>query len=546
MRIDLSPSALRRKILDMPTERAIALGRFALALTCVAAVWISPPSQSGARQSLWLILAFYVVFAGALILAPRLPLKRLGALLEQGIDITATGFLIFFTDGSASAFFSLFMFNLIVSLLRWNWRGALATAAITASSLLLLPARFTMTDDGLVLLDADLSRVIALGGLLIICGAMLAYLGAHRERSRRRFEQLASWPMMRQLADTSESPAESLGHVAMMLQAPRILLVWEEPEEPVRQICLWDGGRIEREQVGPDVFGALVRPGTPNVTFWTERDDQGALDPGLRERYGITRVLTAGFERPRCSGRIFVLDRWTWSEEDSAVVELITERVGIDLEERIARRQLDSALVSQERMRLGRDLHDGLLQDLAAANIQLKLISDGVPAEFRERLANVRGILTGETVRVRDFVEESRFPTTVSASIPVLGQLRRRVAVLVTQWNCAIDVTVEPPGMTLPVFTVSQLEHVLSEATSNAVRHGGASRVSLDLACRGKGIALRICDNGCGFKAADGPFRAGQPITVPLSLRSRIEELGGRLRVSNIADGAELTIDVPL
>lgn len=544
MRIEFYPSVLRRKILDMPTERAIAFGRFAIVLTCVAAVWVSPP-QEGARTGLMLVLCAYAIFAGVLALEPRLAPRSTGALLEHGVDIAVTGLLIFLTEGSASAFFSLFMFNLIVSLLRWNWRGALATAAITASSLLLLPARFQVTDNGLVLLNADLSRVIALGGSLVVCGMMLAYLGAHRERSRRRFEQLASWPTLTQRAGASPAPLEALGHIAMMLQAPRVLLVWEEAEEPVRQICLWDGGRVEREQVSPDVYGPLNRPGMPDVAFWTDSGGQGNLDPGLRERYGINRVLTAGFERSQCSGRLFVLDHWTWSEEDAALTELITERVTLDLEEHITRRRLNAALVSQERMRLGRDLHDGLLQDLAAANIQLKLVADRVPADLKDRIDTVRTILKGETDRVRKFVEDHRYLTTMPENMPVLDQLHRRAGALAAQWKCAIDVAVHPSGAVLPVFTVRQVEHVLGEATSNAVRHGGASRVSFDLSDCANAVLIRIKDNGRGFTAADGIFRPGHLVTTPLSLTSRVEELGGSLKVANGSEGVDIEIDIP-
>lgn len=543
--LKLNPSALRRRILDMPTERAIALGRLALVLTCVVAVWVSPPPQHDVRMSLWLVLGFYTIFAGALVFGLRLGSRSTGALIEQGVDILVTGFLILSTQGSASAFFSLFMFNLIVSLLRWNWRGTLATAAITASSLMLLPARFQVTEEGLVLLDADLSRVIALGGSLVICGMMLAYLGAHRERSRRRFEQLAAWPIPAQ-REVSLAPAEALGHVAMMLQAPRVLLIWEEAEEPVRQVCLWDGGRIEHSQVSPDVYGPLAQPSEPGVVFCTE-ENQSGLDADLRERYSIGRVLTASFQRPRCSGLLLVLDFWTWSVEDAALTELITERIALDLEEQIVRRQVEAALLSQERMRLGRDLHDGLLQDLAAANIHLKLIADRVPTDLKNQIDTVRSILVGETDRVRTFVENNRRADSPSLA-PIQSRLRERADILATQWGCTVDVHVDPPETKLPVLIIEQLEHIVGEATSNAVRHGRASQVLVVFIAEGATFALRITDNGCGFDGRRGSASAElgstQPV-APYSLASRVKEMGGRLQVADTPAGAAIEINLP-
>ena len=544
--IDLSVGAIRRKLLDLPTERAIALGRLAVVGTCFLAVGISPPSQPGASETVYSILTAYAAIAAVLALLPRQVLPPFGTFVEQGFDIGITGALIFFTEGSASAFFSLYMFSLISGLLRWNWRGALMIAIVTASSLLLLPARFTVTPQGLVLLDADLSRAIALGGLLLICGAMLAYLGAHRERSRRRFQQLAAWPRFEPGPDPLQLPPETFAHAAMILQAPRMLLVWEETEEPFRHLCLWHEGRLDVDQVGSDVFGDLVESNEAEAVSWTGRHGDPLAHPDLIERYGIRSALTAGFERASCSGRVFALDRWMWSEEDLPLIALMAERFARDLDERIARRQVDAALVNQERMRLGRDLHDGLLQDLAAADIQLKLVSDRVPADCRPQIATVRQILIGETGRVRSFVEDNRVGSSIASGIAVLEQLRRRARFLMAQWGCDIAVAAEPPDLTLPLYASRQLEHVLSEAASNAVRHGHATHLAFDLLAEDGTVNLLISDNGLGFGKGVAPIGEDETLTPPLSLRSRVEELRGQIEVRDTETGAELQVSFPI
>ena len=189
----LRPSTLRRWLIELPVDRAIALARILLALTCIAGVAIHPPPGEQPLFIATIILVAYFVYSVILALIWIQP----GAWFyyaQHCIDIATTSALIYLTEGSASAFFTLFVFSLVTGVLRWNWRGALTTSIILAIVLLLLPSEFQVTPTGLQIVDADLSRAVVRAGFLVVCGAMLAYLGAHRERSRRRFAQLAAWP----------------------------------------------------------------------------------------------------------------------------------------------------------------------------------------------------------------------------------------------------------------------------------------------------------------------------------------------------------------
>jgi signal transduction histidine kinase len=79
----------------------------------------------------------------------------------------------------------------------------------------------------------------------------------------------------------------------------------------------------------------------------------------------------------------------------------------------------------------------------------------------------------------------------------------------------------------------------LAEAVSNAVRHGRASEIIASITKSAEQLQLRIQDNGTGFTAI------ARDQARPLSLRSRVEELGGRLLISPCTQGADLRIEIP-
>jgi hypothetical protein len=94
--------------------------------------------------------------------------------------------------------------------------------------------------------------VIVRAADLIAAGGLLAYFSALRVRRRQQLSKLADWPGPDTSHMSSPSLAMILGHCARSLEVPRVLVVWEETEEPLLNIALWQNDRYEhtREVVG--------------------------------------------------------------------------------------------------------------------------------------------------------------------------------------------------------------------------------------------------------------------------------------------------------
>ena len=110
-------------------------------------------------------------------------------------------------------------------------------------------------------------------------------------------------------------------------------------------------------------------------------------------------MASAPFDGTICTGRVFILDRSNWNDDDLLLTEIIASRTGIELDRQVARRRNEEAIASRERMRLTRDLHDGVLQSLTAAALQLNLAGQAPDQDRRSRLDLVTQLLAKEQRR---------------------------------------------------------------------------------------------------------------------------------------------------
>jgi signal transduction histidine kinase len=189
--------------------------------------------------------------------------------------------------------------------------------------------------------------------------------------------------------------------------------------------------------------------------------------------------------------------------------------------------------VSAERLRIARDLHDGLAQDLAFIAAHSERLAREFGADHPLALAAARA-LAASRGQIVD-LEASHASSTESALREVAAELAARFCVNVT---VSVDSGVDTER---GARARRELVRIAREAIANAVRHGGARNVTVRLGSRRDDLLLRVSDDGCGFAGA-GKASAGTGLGMR-TMRARAKSVGGRL-VTRSCEGGGAEIDV--
>lgn len=189
--------------------------------------------------------------------------------------------------------------------------------------------------------------------------------------------------------------------------------------------------------------------------------------------------------------------------------------------------------VSAERLRIARDLHDGLAQDLAFIAAHSERLAREFGADHPLAIAATRA-LAASRGQIVD-LEASHASSTEAA-------LRAVAAELAARYNVNVNVVVDAGADTeRTVHERTELVRIAREAIANAVRHGGARNVTVRLGSRRDDLLLGVSDDGCGFSGA-GKDTAGTGLGMR-TMRARAKSVGGRLVTrTRESGGAEIRV----
>jgi PAS domain S-box-containing protein len=220
----------------------------------------------------------------------------------------------------------------------------------------------------------------------------------------------------------------------------------------------------------------------------------------------------------------------------------ITERTCAEVQER--KQGLERQRNLEDRVRIGHDLHDGILQSLYAIGLGLeagKLDLSRAPDEAAAILTQSIGELNSVMREVRSIIEGLQKEGLLEIDLP--ASLRTMAETLARLHGRQVRVSVDR-DIAAGISGSQSLEilKLAKEALSNSFRHARAIRVQLSLRQSKDGIRLTVRDNGLGFhrKGATGD---GQGF---VSMAARARRLGGTLSVqSRLAQGTRVVLDLP-
>lgn len=237
-------------------ERLIATGRVVLGVFSLLAISLDPSNPDKYAKLTYGLLVGYVAYAVILAyLVLRLP-KPPGRLpfFTHVFDLIVFSVLMYLTQRPTSPFFAYFVFSIVCATVRWQWRGTLWTGMSVLAVFIGFGIYSAKTShDPTFELNRFVIRCVYLG----VLATLLGYLGIYYDRRRSQISRIAAWPYAIPLEEDAVV-RDVLEHAANIFGAQRVLMAWEEVEEPYLYLALWSAGKYHLTREPPGTFQPLV------------------------------------------------------------------------------------------------------------------------------------------------------------------------------------------------------------------------------------------------------------------------------------------------
>jgi signal transduction histidine kinase len=283
----------------------------------------------------------------------------------------------------------------------------------------------------------------------------------------------------------------------------------------------------QRVPVDGSTSGRVFRSGTPLITESLTYPIQAFTDVG--QRPAIVMPLRTHDE---VAGVIAVARGADQPPFDSSYLDLVSDfatHATIALMLAWGREHARQLTIVAERERIAHDLHDHVIQRLFAAGMDLQgTVARVRSPEISDRLNRTLDDLQTIIEEIRTTIFQLKSPLGTDGDFR--NRIQRVVADLTENRDIATTVRMHGPMTAVGGELAEHAEAVTAEAVSNAVRHSGASRLTIEVRV-GDMLTVDISDNGCGI-SADTSRRSGLA-----NMSYRAVQVGGSCEISRPSEG---------
>jgi signal transduction histidine kinase len=269
-------------------------------------------------------------------------------------------------------------------------------------------------------------------------------------------------------------------------------------------------------------------------------EESGWLSAGYRGFAGI--ALSQPLERPVGVLALFRRHPWRMARADALRVEELALEVAEALPPRSLAHKIEEVAAVQERIRLAREIHDGLASDLAAVVALFKHYEqrrERDPADAAGLLPQLRSMTEEVLAGARDVLEWLR-PNSVRSD-GLVASIRQVVERFGRMHGIETVIEVHGDEGLLTPEQKDMVYQVLRESLSNVRKHARAENVAIALDLAESPWKLRVRDDGLGFDlelvARPAPGTYGL-----VGMRERAQLLDGRLEIESKPGGGTTII----
>ena len=211
----------------------------------------------------------------------------------------------------------------------------------------------------------------------------------------------------------------------------------------------------------------------------------------------------------------------------------IATGISISMRDITERKRLEQEILDvsgRERQSIGRDLHDGLGQELTGVALMLRGLSSRIQQRCPDVVESVNEIIghLNQSIETARSLARGLLPVRtetggLSSALRALAARSRDLYGLEVTFRSEVC-----PEFTLTETDASHLYRIAQEALTNASRHGHASLVEILLTAKEDGFTLRITDNGLGF-VRTAPSSSGMGLKI---MKYRADMIGAKFEIA--------------
>ncbi|MDI1250934.1 MAG: histidine kinase [Lacunisphaera sp.] len=264
-------------------------------------------------------------------------------------------------------------------------------------------------------------------------------------------------------------------------------------------------------------------------------DSRRALGPdsGTRSPWSSARASAVGMEH-------FAKISY---ERTAALAQEHDARLRAEQDLQVNRTLLDRSV--DERIRLGRELHDNICQTLYAVCLTLESVQkkNTLAPELSQRVDQCMTELRRLNQEVRSFLQQLEPARMHGQSFA--GALTGLIKSFTMDEEVRIEQRLDEEAVALiPSAQFPEIMNILREAVSNSLRHGRARHITLLAGRNDQQIALAVQDDGAGFVPARPRPAAGHGLG---NMQARAAALGGSLRIESVpGKGTRVLLTLPV
>lgn len=527
--------------------------RVLLSVSALLTLYIGPGGVVLSGRWTWLIFAAYALHSLTLLAIASYRAGFWHGPRVYWVDIAWYGLMIWASGGTASPFFSFFLFAILASSFRHGFDSG---------------ARLTLGSVGVVALSVLAAQGLASMHILLLratfmlaLGYMVAFWGGLAVDQRRRLALLRDVSRLSNPRFGVQHTLDSLMEKILRFYGGEtcVLLMQDSHERWIlntahhpRSARAIGRSRPDAQDVQPLLAlesgstlyraGRRLRPGggeavrlAAGAREW-HNTDRGACEH-VADLLDATCFISASLPLRKGAGRIFLTGK-RLRRADAAFLKHIVQQAfpvieTIDLLDRLA-----SEAAFRERQTIARDLHDSTIQPYiglrhAVAAIRNQAGADSAMAPELDRLLAMCSGVIGD---MRDFAQ--RFRSGRQEEPELLVALRRQLRQVETFYGLNVMLEVQA-GTAINDRMAAEVFQIVTEGISNICKHTRARTAGVVVEEEGGQLAIDIFNPTADGGHAPPPFR-------PRSIAERVQALGGQLDVEADNRQTLLRIRIPI